>query len=176
MTIGKDLESEVDLIAAGRGKWSQTGVPHKGWTCTTIADLGVPGPWCQMCESRQIRFVHYMTHPSYQGELAVGCICAGHMEENLAAAQERETSMRSRAGKRSRWLRRVWKTSTEGHQYLKADGYLVTVYPNADGWGATVKSLQGRYARQSKRFYSTPDAVKLAAFDVITHLLAKKQS
>jgi hypothetical protein len=32
------------------GKWALPGVPHKGWTCASIDDLGEPSHVCEMCE------------------------------------------------------------------------------------------------------------------------------
>jgi len=40
------------------GKWSQAGVPHRGWTCVDIDDLGEPSATCEMCETQEIRYVH----------------------------------------------------------------------------------------------------------------------
>ena len=74
-----------------RGKWSQTGVPHRGWACVGIEDLEEPAQFCEMCESVEIRYVHLMEHPDYPETLGVGCICAEHMEEdyvNPAPARE----------------------------------------------------------------------------------------
>ncbi|GHV31592.1 hypothetical protein AGMMS4952_20620 [Spirochaetia bacterium] len=56
-----------------RGKWSDKGVPHKGWKCIDIEDLGEPSLTCEMCESQEIRYVHYMKHPGYKDILKVGC-------------------------------------------------------------------------------------------------------
>jgi hypothetical protein len=128
--------SEEQLVAANRGKWSQAGVPHKGWSCVDTEDLGEPELTCQMCESRTIRYVHYMEHPQYPDVLQVGCICAGNMEGSVGTARLRETSMQSRAGKRKRWLSRKWRVSVKGNPWIKADGYRVTVYFQTGGWGA----------------------------------------
>ncbi len=54
------------------GKWSQLGVPHRGWTCVLVDDLGDLGSICEMCEVQEIRYVHHMQHPNYPDELA-GC-------------------------------------------------------------------------------------------------------
>lgn len=32
-----------------------------------------------MCESVDVRYVHYMEPPHYPETLAVGCVCAEHM-------------------------------------------------------------------------------------------------
>src|SRR5665647_1546165 len=118
---GGEAMSEERLVAAGRGKWSQAGVPHRGWTCVDIEDLGRPLRSCEMCESQIIRHVHFMEHPDNPEVLEVGCICAGHMEGDLVAAERREAGMRSRAGKRSRWLSRKWRVSAKGNDWLTAD-------------------------------------------------------
>jgi hypothetical protein len=34
--------TEEEVVAAKRGKWSAAGVPHKGWVCVDIEDLGEP--------------------------------------------------------------------------------------------------------------------------------------
>jgi hypothetical protein len=75
-----------------------------------------------------------MEHPSFQGVLAVGCICAGHMEGDVSAARGREASMRSRASKRTRWLTRNWRMSAKGNPTIKADGFRVTVYARGQGF------------------------------------------
>jgi hypothetical protein len=125
-------ETEDQLVVAGRGKWSQRGVPHKGWRCVDIEDLGEPQIECEMCESQTIRYVHHMEHPDYPKVLEVGCVCAGHMEGDISAARTREASMKSRTGKRKRWLFRKWRLSSKGNHWIEADGYRVTVYPRGE--------------------------------------------
>lgn len=158
-----------------RGKWSQPGVPHKGWRCIGTIDLGEDDhearEVCEMCECTEIRFVHEMAHDNFPEVLRVGCICAGHMESDLVSAERRDSDMRSRAAKRRRWLTRKWKRRGRT-QSISADGYTVTVYPFDDHYAATVAG-QGWW-RRSQRHYATADAAKLAAFDVITHRLARR--
>ncbi len=168
------LDQEERLVAAGRGKWSKPGVPHKGWQCVDIEDLGEPDLECEMCESQIIRYVHHMEHPNYPEALHVGCICAGHMEGDLAAARTREASMKSRVGKRKRWLTRAWRVSAKGNEWIKADGFRVVVYPRGDGWAATVSSEDNSFVQHSRRNYQTEQRAKLAAFDHITQLLGRK--
>lgn len=165
--------TEDQLVAAGRGKWSVAGVPHKGWSCVDIEDLGSPDSRCEMCESQDIRYVHYMQHPDYPDVLGVGCICSGHMEGDLAASREREASMKSRAAKRRRWLTRAWKRSQNGNPYITADGYRVTVYRRSGAWAATVASTDGETVIHSRRNYPSSDAAALAAFDLITRRLSR---
>lgn len=169
------MQNEEDLVSARRGKWSVAGVPHKGWGCVDIIDMGEPSLECEMCETSMVRYVHRMEHPNYEETLDVGCVCAGHMEGDLAASQARESSMKSRAGKRKRWLTRTWKTSASGKRYVVADGYRITVYPKGEHWGATIAGTLSRFVEHSKKLYKTMDAVKLAAFDFITRRLAKNE-
>jgi hypothetical protein len=51
------------------GKWTQPGVPHRGWYCVYVEDLGEPDRYCDMCETQPIRYVHYMQHHDYPEEL-----------------------------------------------------------------------------------------------------------
>lgn len=166
--------TEEQLVAAGRGKWSKAGVPHKGWHCVDIEDLGEPQIECEMCESQTIRYVHQMEHPNYPEVIEVGCVCAGHMEGDIAAARTREASMKSRTGKRKRWLNRKWQLSSKGNHWIKVDGFRITVYPRGERWAATVSSDDNSLVQHSRRNYKTEDQAKLAAFDHITRLLAKQ--
>ena len=165
-------DSEEKLVAAGRGKWSVAGVPHKGWTCVDVEDLGSPSLRCEMCESQEIRYVHYMQHPAYSDVLGVGCVCGGHMEGDLTASRHRESGMKSRSAKRSRWLGRAWKRSQNGNPYIVADGYRITVYPRGGGWACTVAAQDDSVLIHSRRNYPNSNAAALAAFDVITRRLA----
>ena len=163
------MESEEELVAAGRGKWSVSGVPHKGWICVDVEDLGEPSIQCEMCESQDIRYVHHMQHAAFP---EVGCICAGHMENSVGAARAREASMKSRAGKRSRWLTRTWKISQKGNFVVKAEGFRVTVYPRAGLWACTIAAVDNTTVQHSRRNFKTSSEAKLAAFDQITKLLS----
>lgn len=167
------MSSEEQLVAHRRGKWSVAGVPHKGWHCVDIEDLGEPQTECEMCESQTIRFVHHMEHPDYAVGLAVGCVCAGHMEGSVAAARSREASMRSRAAKRARWLDRAWKTSAKGNPTIKADGFRITVYKRGQGYGATIAAVDGAGVQHARRIFPTVNQAKLAAFDHVTRLLTE---
>jgi hypothetical protein len=70
----------------GLGKWGLAGVPHRGWACTEMYDAGDDLITCEMCETQEVRYVHIMTHPDYQGGLECGCVCAGNMERDYIAA------------------------------------------------------------------------------------------
>lgn len=167
--------TEQKLVSQKRGKWSEKGVPHKGWACIHIEDLGESAQTCEMCETREIRFVHHMQHQKYPDILRVGCICAGHLEGDLTASKAREKSMRSRAAKKKRWALRKWKVSAKGNQYIEADGYRIILMAQGGNWiyGLVKTSIFGSLPiKYSERAFETEDQAKLASFDAITKLLA----
>jgi hypothetical protein len=168
--------SEDEAIAKSLGKWSQAGFPHRGWTCVEVEDNGQAGPICEMCESRRIRYIHHMSHPDVATSLACGCVCAGYMEGDLAAARRRDALMTSRAGKRSRWLTRKWKESAKGNDWIKADGFAVTIYRDKRGYSkAAVVSDERDFKHFTRQSYRDPSDAKLAAFDLITRVLAEEE-
>ncbi|MDT3687475.1 MAG: hypothetical protein RO009_20810 [Pseudorhodoplanes sp.] len=151
------------------GKWTQPGVPHRGWHCVDIEELEEQDHLCEMCEARYVRFVHVMEHPNYPDTLRVGCVCAGHMEENLVGARKREAGFKSERSRRVRWLSRRWRVSAAGNEFLNTnDGFNVVVYPRGAIWGARVEHRASGYQRTSKRPYKSADEAKLAAFDAMT--------
>ena len=163
-----------ETITRGSGKWARPGVPHKGWTCVDIEDIGEPSEVCAMCEVQEIRYVHHMQHPDYPEVLGCGCICAGRMEEDYAGARAREKGLRNAAGRKRRWLDRTWSVSGKGNSYINADGYNVVVFPltgaavETGSWGFRVTNRETEDFIQSRKPYPSADAAKLRAFDAIT--------
>lgn len=162
------------------GLWGDPGVPKRGWTCVDIKDLSPPGdydysdrnyPTCEMCEVATIRFVHTMRHPDYPRELEVGCVCAGHMEQSLKRAKEREAALKKHAASRKKWLTRKWRVSQKGNQYIRASGFLAVVFGQGKRWRFQVKEVEtGRSSRWLDSYPSSQEA-KLAAFDFIQRAL-----
>lgn len=77
--------------------WKDEDVPHSGWSCTGIEDLGAPIGVCEMCGYHVIRYAHHMTHPKYRS-LSCGCVCAGRMEGDVDKAKRREAEYKKRRG------------------------------------------------------------------------------
>jgi hypothetical protein len=149
------------------GKWSQSGVPHKGWTCIDIEDLGEPSATCEMCETQEIRYVHHMQHPNYPEILGCGCVCAGHMESDYEGARQREKVLRNAGARRRKWLTRDWRVSRNGNPFLNADGYNIVVYPAGQGWGFRIVNRATDRGIVSRKVLATKDAAKLRAFDAM---------
>lgn len=154
-----------------RGKWSQAGVPHRGWTCVGIEDLQEPSQFCEMCESVEIRYVHFMEHPDYPETLGVGCICAEHMEEDYVNPRLREKKLRSKAQRRKTWLKRQWNVSYKGNSYLNTEGFNLAVFPISGQkgcyWSLRVMHRESGRSQVGRRRYPTKDAAKKAALDAL---------
>ena len=167
--------SEAQAVSRRWGKWSDPGVPHKGWSCVGTNDLGPDeADWqtCEMCEAMSIRYVHAMTHPDYDGQLECGCVCAGNMEQDLTAARHREAEMKSSARRRLAFLRlKSWRMSQRRNPWIKYHGWHVVIYPRGGGYGGRIE----RNGRQqvAQRVYPSADAAKLAAFDAMARAEAK---
>jgi hypothetical protein len=154
---------------SGTGKWAQRGVPHRGWTCIDIEDAEEQEFQCEMCEATLIRYLHVMEHERYPEVLRAGCICAGNMERDLAAARQRETDFKKRQARRSRWLIRDWRTSRHGNDYLNTDGFNVVIYPKGRYWSGRVQNRESGAARFLGVFINV-EAAKLAGFDLMSRM------
>jgi hypothetical protein len=122
------------------GKWSDPGIPHRGWTSVDVEDLG-PSEMavCEMCEEQRIRSVHTMEHSDHPVVLRVGCICAGNMEQDLVGARNREAEVRQRGRRRSGWLeRKGWRISQAGNPYINYRGLNVALYRRGPQWAARI--------------------------------------
>jgi hypothetical protein len=154
--------SQATRTHTHRGKWSEADVPHKGWSCSDVEDLGEPSAICEMCESVEIRYVHHMDHPDYPATLGVGCICAEHMEQDYVRPRQREKRLRNEARRRASLPRRKWLASRAGNSYLNTDGFNLTIVPvsGADGgFRLVVKNLEsGRSQRGKETYASVADA------------------
>jgi hypothetical protein len=160
--------TESAAVKQGRGKWSKSGVPHKGWSCIQDADLGAgTTQTCEMCESTQIRYTHTMNHPDYKGPLVVGVVCAGHMQQDLEGARARERRLKNRVARRERWPHTKWKVSRNGNEYRNHAGYSCLVKHWPQGWQLMIRPLpEGEWISGRRRF-ATAEEAKLAAFDYI---------
>lgn len=124
-----------------------------------------------MCESVEIRYVHYMEHKDYPDTLGVGCICAEHIENDYVAPHERERRLRSKSRRRSTWAKRQWSLSAKGNPYLNTEGFNLTIFPVSDrkglGWSVRVTN-RGTGANQLGRGrYSSIADAKNRALDAL---------
>lgn len=61
----------------------------------------------------------------------------------------------------------------QGNSYLKADGFVVTVFQKDGCWSAVIQDNVSENKRFSQRTFKTEDEAKLAAFDGMTKLKAE---
>jgi hypothetical protein len=157
------------------GKWSQQGVPHRGWRCVGVDDLGDPeAATCEMCESQSIRYAHMMEHDNYAEVLSVGCVCAEKMSGDYVNPKRREQALKSSAGRRRRWLDRAWRTSAQGNAFLNTDGFNITIFLQADGkWSGRILDRTTDDSVTARKVYPTENAAKLAAFDGMIFIKAR---
>lgn len=122
-------------LAESDNLWKRDDVPHTGWTCIGITDLGEPCGVCEMCGYQIIRYVHHMVHPNYH-QLNVGCVCAGKMEGNVEAAKKREQEFKKKQSRLENFRNRKWKESRNGNAYAKIKEHLVVLYKikNSSNW------------------------------------------
>lgn len=97
-----------------RKRLLELGAPLEDWFCIAVYDEEDAVFTCQLCGCDKVRYVHVMRHREYLDDISVGCICAGVMEGDLMAAQERERLMRNRSQRRMKFIQRGWTTKRNG--------------------------------------------------------------
>ena len=125
--------------------WKRDDVPHEGWSCVDIIDLGAPMGVCRMCNTQIIRYVHVMRHPEYPRTIGAGCVCAGRMEGDPARARERENAFKNRLARRETFLGLPRKKSRNGNEDVKYHGEIVTLYPDKFKRGQWKAIFRGQY-------------------------------
>jgi len=150
------INEEIPIAIKKMNRWDIPDIPHKGWRCMDVYDVGQPDETCQMCGNERVRFIHLMRHPVYPNELSVGCVCAEKMSEDYIGPKKREKVLRNRARRRDNWLNRTWRVSNKGYEFLNVEGHNVVVFPR---WRYRI---DGKLS--AKRFV-TKDQAKLGAFD-----------
>jgi hypothetical protein len=115
-----------------------------------------------------------MQHSEYSDILEVGCICAGHMEENLRRAKYREDTIKRAGARRKRWPNlKGWYLSRNGNSVISKDGYRVTIFKRSGYWSGAITNERTGSETFAKRKYPTEHAAKLGAFDGVLWLSSK---
>jgi hypothetical protein len=155
------------------GKWREPGVPHKGWVCTSIGEVEHGFAVCEMCEVAVIKNVHTMEHPDYSETLDVGCICAGHMEQDLIGARQRETAFKNKKRRSQRWLTRKWRVSSKGNAYINVDSWNIVIFKKGSWWSGRIAKRNSDEVYFLKAWCVDSDTAKLRAFELMEALAAK---
>lgn len=146
--------------------WKDPLVPHSGWTCAGVEDLGSPAGICQMCGYQIIRYAHLMEHPGYHS-LSVGCVCAGRMEGDVAGARRREADFKNRQSRRISFCKRQWKRSRKGNEYLKVDQHIVVLYHDTKGTECWKYSIDNEFGGTA---CSTRERAVAAVFEALERM------
>ncbi len=150
-TVGKEEDARTSIdpealkqrLAEADNLWKRDDVPHEGWRCIGVTDLGSPCGICEMCGYQIIRYVHHMVHERYSGVLNVGCVCAGKMEGDVEGARKRERDFKNKQTRRENFQKRTWKHSRNGNPYLKIRNHVVVLYrkKQGDGWKYSIDQV-----------------------------------
>lgn len=126
-------------------EWNKRGIPHKGWECADVLDLGegansiedIEYEKCEMCGNEKIRYVHIMRHPEYDRELRVGCVCAEKMSGDYETPREMERLLKRKASRRRNFNRVEWVFNPSKKTYSKKyKGQYITLIESKYGnWG-----------------------------------------
>lgn len=152
------------------GRWSEKGLPHKGWSYQGVEDLGDLIGACEMC-GRSIRYVHYVSHDDVDETLGVGCVCAEHLTEDRLTPSAREGGLRRRTTKLATLMKHDWYKTKKGYA-VQVRGFRCTVYlygkpPHEDWWTFVFspKSSENGKPVFSDMVYKSLEGAKRACFD-----------
>ena len=157
-------------------RWSKEGIPHKGWECIDVIDLGegvfegeaIPYESCEMCDQEKIRYIHILKHPNYCGEIHVGCDCASKMTDDYVSPPQRENDLRNRANRRRNFMKQSWRVKPEtGNYVLRYKGDYITIVKNQyGGFGVVFKGIrQWNYCGNKILDFDTARIVAFNLFD-----------
>jgi len=157
-------QNELTQDPNEKNLWKRSDVPHTGWICVDLIDLGKPTGVCEMCGYQIIRYVHVMKHPLYPGRIGAGCVCAGRMEGDSEKAALRERDYKNLQSRRMNFLKREWKKSNKGNFYLNYKYKNVVLLKNKFKTSYWKFSIDGIMSEEE---YSSLAEAKLAAFDAL---------
>lgn len=134
------MQVGLALKADGSGyTWDRPDLPRRGWYCTDVIDNEEATFQCELSSYPAVRYIHVVMHDEVIEPLNVGCVCAGHLEEDYAAAKSRDNAARARSRRRRNWINsKKWRVSQKGNIWQKADGYHTVICSGGYDWSASV--------------------------------------
>lgn len=165
--LGEDGR-RVLTMHGGRGRWAMTGTPFTGWDwCFDRSGArqiwqsdekelanGCGDGWsgiCEMCDQKNVRWLHRMKHPASAERLTVGRCCAGHLANDMAAAKryEKEAQLVQTITAGAVW------TGNDREQRSVTGKFWMTVRKIGAGYRCQLWHQRTKYKRQSNRAYGT---------------------
>jgi len=171
------MSSEQKAAANGWGKWGEPGVPHKGWHRVDEFDSFEKygeGEYkiCGMCEKKKIRAIHVMEHDKYPDRLECGCVCSGHMSDDLLSASTRDDELKLKMRRRANFPNRSgWTPSKSGNAFINVEGYNIVIVGQEGDFKILIKQLGAAVHQKGKRSYATIEEARRGAFDGLQYRL-----
>ena len=125
-----------NYIARCINSLKRIGAPLEGWECISCEDNGDDSFKCELCGFSRVRYIHEMVHDDFPDIIRVGCKCAGVMEGDIIAAEERERRARNRAGREKRFMRQkswIWNNHFGGFYQRDYKDDVYWIKPSGDG-------------------------------------------
>lgn len=143
--------------------------PLEKWKCLDVVDGETDDFVCELCDCRKVRYIHVMVHPEYDGEIQVGCICAGIMEGDLIAAKERDNAARRKSQRRANFCKKKWTEKSENEWSVRYKQHYVVIKRDAfrsrDFYKISIDTEQ--YQWWDNRRIETLEDAKLCVFELI---------
>ena len=146
--------------------WLRKDVPHHGWECVAVIDLGAPVGICRMCGKQIIRYVHVMKHPNYYRTIGAGCVCAGKMQQDIAKAREREKQFKAWENRRAnfvkRYIQRYLEHPVQNMRLDERSELKIVIHTIPGGYCYTENT-----GFEASQVYSTLEEILMAIYDII---------
>ena len=155
-------------------RWNKEGIPHKGWRYLDIEDLGEglePGQQieyeqCEMCNNERIRYVHILSHPEFERELRVGCVCASKLTDDYINPQQREKDLINRLKRKKNFAKQDWYIHPRsGNLVLPYKGDYITIIKSKYGSFGIAYNNKYYWKYRGRNIYDVETA-KQAAFEL----------
>lgn len=158
------------------GKWTTPGVPQKGWDWVDTINLEDLREICEMCECREIRYVHIMKHTNFAGTIRAGRECAAKMGEDYAGACRREQELKSRSSRKQNWMRREWRVSAAGNDFVNVNGFNIVLIEAPSGWRIRILDTHTDQKQNSAKRYLTKEQAIAGAFDGLLYMEGRRKA
>lgn len=144
--------------------------PLVGWNCEEVIDTGDAYETCELCGCPSVRYIHVMHHDDYVESVKVGCICAGIMEGDVMASQERERKIKNRANRKKTFNNKTWTDTRKGSIKLKFKGSFCLICKASNPYGNShfYGYVNGKQMIVDRRTsFRTVESLKNVMFDYI---------
>ena len=110
--------------------------------------------------------MHVLTHPDYEGEIRVGCVCAEKMTNDDITPKKYERRMKNRAVRWRNFQKQVWYFNRKGNLVLHYKGEYITAIVRQTGISFIYDgSWTSRYKGRRIEDMNTLKAAAFDAFD-----------